>query len=434
MDWGIEFTIALAALIALMVSGLWIPFAIGLCGLAFLYFQGGTNAFRALGLVTWGGLNSATLTAVPLFVLMAEVILRSGISARFYRGLSLFVGRLPGGLLQTNIVGSAIFAAISGSSVATAASIGKVAMSNLNEQRYQPAIACGSLAAGGTLGILIPPSIVMILYGEITETSIARLFMAGLVPGIVLAGIFAAYIAVRALISPELAPKHGASSDRGQYVRALIDTGPILLLIGAVLGGIYSGLMTPTEAGGGGAILAVIICAVWGDLTGAKLWSALRHAVEVTATILFIVLAAYIFSYAAEISGVGRGLSSFVLSLELGRWGFLLTIVVLFTLLGCVMDTIAMMMLVLPLMIPVLGVYEIDLIWFGVIVTIMLELGQITPPFGINLFVIQSISDRPLGTVVAGAAPFYFLMIGFVFLLFIFPEIVTWLPSTMRTW
>jgi len=432
VDWVVSLTGGIVVLFFLLVSGLWIPFAIGLCGLMLLYAQVGLNGFKALGLVTWGGLNSFTLTAVPLFILMAEVILRSGISLRFYRGLTFFVSRLPGGLLQTNIIGCSLFAAISGSSVATAASIGKVAMQHLDDYRYQPALSCGSLAAGGTLGILIPPSIVMIIYGELTSTSIARLFMAGLLPGLVLAGLFALYIGVRALLSPEGAPKHAAERTPGDLWRALVDVAPIALLIVCVLGGIYAGITTPTEAAGTGAVMAVVICAIWGNLTFAALREALTHAVQVTATILFIVLAAYIFSYAAEITGIGRGISSFILDLDLGRWGFLITIVVLFALLGCLMDTIAMMMLVLPLLVPVLATYQIDLIWFGVIVTILLELGQITPPFGINLFVIQSISGRPLSTVVAGAAPFYVLMIAFVFLLFLVPELVTWLPSTMR--
>lgn len=431
MTWQLEFLLLVGGLVGLLFTGLWIPFAIGVCGLAFLYIDRGAGAFNALGLIAWGGMNNVTLTAVPLFILMAEIILQSGVSRRLYDGLAVLLSRLPGGLLQTNIIGCATFAAISGSSVATAASIGKVALPNLAAQNYRPAESCGSLAAGGTLGILIPPSVVMIIYGSVTETSIAKLFAAGMVPGIVLASLFCLYIGIRALLQQRNGKVATAVRPRGSIGRALLEIVPFGILIAAILGGLYTGLVTPTEAAGVGCTFALVIGRLWGGLTLRQLLAASRSAIRTSCSIMFIVLAAYIFSYATEMAGISRHVAEALTTLDLGKWQFLMVVLMIFVLLGCVMDTIAIMMLTLPLIVPLLVSYQIDLVWFGVIATILLELGQITPPFGINLFVIQSLSNESLGVVARGSVPYFFLMLLIVALICAFPQLALWLPSRL---
>ena len=431
MSWGLELGLFLLLLLGLLISGMWVPFAIATAGLFSLYTNFGSSAFGALGLVTWGTLNSFTLSAIPMFVLMAVLLSRSGISDITYRGLTVLVRRLPGGLLLTNIVGCALFAAISGSSVATAASIGSVALPQLKERNYDARMSCGSLAGGGALGILIPPSITMIIYGSITETSISKLFMAGLLPGIGLAVLFFIYVAVRCMISPELAPRGAAEEEHSSPLLALLQLLPFVGLILVVLGGIYSGFATPTEAAGLGCALAVLLLIGFRRFSLTLLRDALIDTVRTSATLLFIILAAFIFSYSVEISGVGEALKTFVTSLNLGQLGFLLLILVLFAVLGCILDGAGMVVLAVPLFFPLLASYHIDPIWFGVLVVMLVEFGMLTPPFGINIFVVRSIANVPLGTVVAGCVPYYFIILFAVGILIAFPGVATFLPGRM---
>ncbi|HQT79911.1 MAG TPA: TRAP transporter large permease subunit, partial [Rhodopila sp.] len=245
----------------LLAAGMAVPFAIAVPGVIYLLMQNGLTALKGIGLVTWGSMNSFTLTAIPLFVLMAELMQRSGLSFRIYRGLAKVVSRLPGGLLQTNIVGCALFASISGSSVATAASIGGVALPQLVQRRYDRKLSAGSLAAGGTLGILLPPSIAMIIYGSFTDTSVAKLFMAGVIPGLMLTLMFMAYIAVRSFFGGAVPRDSGPSETAGlSWIGAVADVLPFALLIGAIMGSIYAGWATPTEAASGGCLFALILC------------------------------------------------------------------------------------------------------------------------------------------------------------------------------
>src|SRR5215217_399226 len=264
---GVELVIVLLVFLGLLCAGMTIPFAITVPSILYLLSHGGLNGLKGIGLVTWGSMNSFTLTAIPLFVLMAELMQRSGLSFRIYRGLSRLVSGLPGGLLQTNIMGCALFASVSGSSVATAASIGGVALPQLVQRNYDRRLSAGSLAAGGTLGILIPPSIAMIVYGTFTETSVAKLFMAGVMPGLLLTAMFMTYIAVHAWLRPGIAPvEHGARSFM-ELTRAVLDIVPFMVLIGGTIGSIYSGLVTPTEAAAVGCVLAMIIAVFWGEFS-----------------------------------------------------------------------------------------------------------------------------------------------------------------------
>jgi tripartite ATP-independent transporter DctM subunit len=362
---------------------------------------------------------------------MAELMLQSGLGSRVYRGLSRLVMRLPGRLLQTNIAGCAVFASISGSSVATTAAIGTVALPQLRERGYDEAVAAGTLAAGGTLGILIPPSIAMIIYGSVTETSIAKLFVAGILPGLALTALFMVYVGALALARPGVVghERHRTGAIAGAETAQ--DLLPFAVLIVSVMGSLYLGFITPTEAAAVGCVMATIVCLIWGELTLARFRAALENTVRVSGAILFIVYAAFLFSYAIGVGGLGTRLTSALVALELSPLQFLLAVFVLYSLLGCVVESIGMMVITVPLLHPVLLGYGIDPIWFGVALVLLIELGQITPPLGLNLFVIQGISLARMGAIVRGTVPFYFLVLAMLVLRVLFPELALWLPGRM---
>lgn len=419
--------------VVLLMAGMWIPFAIAITSVLYILMASGWGGLQALGLVSWGGTYSFTLTAIPLFVLMAELMLESGLSQRVYRGMSQLVRRLPGGLLQTNVAGCAAFSAISGSSVATAAAIGSIAVPQLEARGYGRPLAAGTLVAGGTLGILIPPSIAMILYGTFTETSIAKLFMAGVVPGLLLCGLFMLYVGVRCLVDPSLAPRSDEGTGEGLFSRQLAgDLLPFGLLILLVLGSLYLGLATPTEAAGIGAVLAFVIGRVWGRLGWREFRAALVKTVMVSGTILFIVYAAYLFSYAIGMVGVTDELVDSMKKLGLSPLAFLLVIVVFYTLLGMLMDSIGMIVITVPLLFPVVASYGFDPVWFGVLLVVLIELGQVTPPTGLNLFVVKSVSGFSLAEIIRGSIPFCFLFYALIVLLYVFPQLALWLPHGLK--
>jgi C4-dicarboxylate transporter DctM subunit len=427
----LEPIVVFSAFLILLAAGMQVPFAISVSAVLYLVMHGGIDALRGLGLTSWGSTNSFTLTSIPLFILMAEILQQSGLASRIYRGLAKLVSLLPGGLLQTNIAGCALFAAVSGSSVATAAAIGTSALPQLTARNYNRRLAAGSLAAGGTLGILIPPSIAMIVYGTFTETSIAKLFIAGIVPGLLLTAMFMIYVGVYAWIRPSIAPREAAPSSVAEYRDALIDLFPFVLLIGGTMGSLYYGLATPTEAAALGCVLAFVIGAAAGDMSWAALRRASKSTVLISGNILFIVFAAFIFSYAISLSGVGEQLTSYVTSLNLSRMEFFLALLLLYTVLGCLVESLGMIVITVPLLYPVLLQYGFDPIWFGIVLVLFIEMGQISPPLGINLFVIQSIWDGKLGDVVIGTIPFHLIMFLLLALLVIWPEIALWLPGHM---
>jgi C4-dicarboxylate transporter DctM subunit len=417
--------------LGLLASGMTVPFAILLPGIVYLYLQGGVGALHGLGLVSWGSMDSYTLTSIPLFVLMAEFLQGSGIGLRVYDGLSKLVRKVPGGLLQTNIVGCAMFAAVSGSSIATAAAIGKVALPQLDARNYNRRFATGSLAAGGTLGILVPPSIAMIVYGTFTETSVAKLFMAGIVPGIILTLLFMIYVACAAVAKPEIAPRETGSLPLRVILKALLDVVPFVVLIACIMGAIYSGIATPTEAAGAGCLFSLVISRIWGKLSWQEFVDCLRRSSLVVANILFITYAAFVFSYAMSYAGVGEQVTEFIVGLKLNKFEFFFALLILFTALGAFVESLGMIVITVPLLYPLLASYGIDPIWFGIIVVVFIEMGQITPPIGINLFVIQSISRGSLTDVVLGTVPFHLLMFVLLGMLVMWPEIALWLPGRL---
>lgn len=414
--------------LGLLVSGMWIPFAVGIAALAYLIHAGGVPSLTSLGLVSWGSMNSFTLTAIPLFILMAEILLESGLSQRIFRGLSQVVRFLPGGLLQTNIAGCAVFAAVSGSSVACAASIGTVSVPQLRQRGYDMSLAAGTLAAGGTLGILIPPSIALIVYGTFAETSIAKLFLAGIVPGLILTGLFMLYIGIRAVLNPSLAPKDNSGSTTA-WLAVVNDVIPFSVMIILLMGSLYSGIVTPTEAAALGCCIAWLVSKIWGDMSFSTLRRAMRKSVIATGSILFVVYAAFLFSYAIGMAGIAKEISEGVTQAGISREMFLLFVILALTTLGCFVDSMGMMVITVPILLPSLHVYNIDPIWFGILIVLLVELGQVTPPMGMNLFVIKNISGESLSSVIRGTMPFYGLYLLLMALIYFFPQLVLWLPG-----
>jgi len=416
--------------ISLLLAGMPIAVSVGLAGVLTLLLNEGFNSLNAVTFIIWGSINNASLSSLPLFVLMAEFMLRSGMSDSYYAGMSQFIRRAPGGLLQTNIASCALFAAISGSSVATAAAIGGVAIPRQRKDGYDLSMACGSIAAGGTLGILIPPSIVMIIYATFSELSVARLFAAGMVPGLLLTGMFMAYIAIRCMINPSLAPKM-PPAEKGWFWMGLKNVSPMLGLMVVILGAIFMGIATPTEAAGVGAFLAAVIAWFVGRPPLRAFGQALMNTIVISSSILFIVIGAFIFNYAIQTAGITQQLTQWVISLDLNVLTFLISMLLFYIILGCLVDSIGMIVMTVPLLLPILNAYNIDLIWFGVVLVVAVELGQVTPPVGINLYVVDQISKAGIATVIRGVAPYFGIIILLLVLLTMFPSIATWLPSTM---
>ena len=430
---GPELQIIIVTLIflGLLTAGMAVPFAIAVPAVIYLLMQGGFSALNGLGLMSWGSMNTFALTAVPLFMFMADILSVSGLSNRIYNGLAKLVAPLPGGLLQTNIAGCAIFASVSGSSIATAASIGGVALPQLTSRNYHRALAAGSLAAGGTLGILIPPSFPMIIYGTFTETSVPRLFIAGVIPGLIMTALFMLYIGVHAKLVPGVAPKEQGARNAREVIRALADIAPFVVLIAGTLGGLYFGVVTTTEAAVIGCFLSILLGFMFGDLTWKKLVEAMHSTVNFSGNILFLIFAAYVFSYAISFAGIGEKLTEFIVGMKLTTFQFYAVLFVLFTVLGCLIESLGMIVITVPLLFPILGRYGIDPILFGVILVIYIELGQISPPIGINLFVIQSIWDGKLSEVVYGTIPFHLIMFAVLVMVMVWPELALWLPHHM---
>lgn len=431
MSPDLQVAVSFLAFLVFLACGMSVPFAIAVPGVLFLFLQNGFDSLRGIGLVTWGSMDSFTLTAVPLFVLMAEIMQFSGLSARIYHGLSRLVSRVPGGLVQTNIVGCALFAAITGSSVATAASIGGVALPQLLHRGYEPRLSAGSLAAGGTLGILFPPSVALIIYGSLTDTSIAKLFMAAVIPGLMLTAMFMLYVGGYAFLRPGATPAEPPLVSMREFGAALVDVVPFVLLIGGTMGSMYFGLVTPVEAATAGCVFATILAVFLGDLTFRKALQALRRCVLIVGNLLFIIFAAYIFAYAIDTSGVGEELTGWIVGLHLGRIEFFIALFLLYTVLGCLVESVGMIVITVPLLHPVLLQYGISPIWFGVVLVMYIELGQISPPIGINLFVIQSIWNGILRDVVLGTMPFHVIMFVLLLILSVWPDVVLWLPGRM---
>lgn len=432
---------AAALMTVFFMVGLHVAPALGVIGVALMVAFSDRPLLDMLGQIAWNVNSSFVLVAVPLFILMGEILVRSGISERMYRVLSHWLAPLPGGLLHSNIASCAIFAAVSGSSAATAATIGSVSLPAFRHRGYSEQLAVGSLAAGGTLGILIPPSISFIIYGVLVEESIGRLYMAGFIPGFLLAGIFMVIIAVMVKIWPRLAPRETAPSWRIRLV-GLLALIPMVALMFIVLGTIYLGVATPTEAAAFGVVAALILTALERRLSLRMLADTALATVRSSCMIMLIVTGAFTLSFALAILGVPAQVTAWVTGLELSPVSLVVFLILFYLLLGTFMESLSMMVTTIPILVPALKAAEVDLVWFGVIMVVLVEAALISPPEGINLYVIhgirksvQSQAGLPSGTITdlyLGVLPFMLGMAIVLVLLVAFPDIALWLPNLMK--
>ena len=415
----------------LILLSLSIPVGIVLFLLAFgidIFFSS-FPLMRGLGQVVWSSSNSGTLIAIPFFVLLGEILVRSGIARRTYSALEAWVSWLPGGLIHANIATATLFSATSGSSVATAATVASVAMPQAEKLGYDPRLFSGAIAAGGTLGIMIPPSINLIVYGFLTETSIPQLFLAGLVPGLLLALLFMCVTVIMCLIKPSLGGP-GVNVDWNRRLTSLIDLVPLLTLFGVIVGTIYAGLATPTEAAAVGVAMAFAIAATHKSLSREMLLASLKGTVLTSAMIMLVVIGAYVLNFVLTAAGVSRALQMFLQNLGFGALATLIVIVLIYIVLGFFIETLSLMVATIPIVVPIIVELGYDKVWFGILMIILVEMALITPPVGLNLYVVQGArKSGSFSDVIVGVIPYALAMLVMVGLLIIFPMIALYLPT-----
>ncbi|MDD9302966.1 MAG: TRAP transporter large permease subunit [Desulfobacter sp.] len=375
--------------------------------------------------------NSWSLTALPLFILMGEILYRTAISTKLLNGLLPWLSKIPGRLLHINVFACSLFAAVSGSSAATTATVGKITLDELSKRGYSKNLAIGSLAGAGTLGFLIPPSLIMIIYGILSDTSIGKLFISGVIPGLFLASCYSLYIMAVSLVNPGVVPEKTESYSPEEKILALKDLLPILGLIFAVLGGIYMGITTPTEAAAIGVIGALILALAFKNLTWENFKEALVNAVKTTCMICFIILAASFLSQIVGFVGIARAVSVYIAGLNLSPYVLIFVVGLMYIFLGMMLDGISIVVMTLPIVLPIVIQAGFDPLWFGIFLVFMVELSQITPPVGFSIFVIQGISDERVGTILKATLPFFIIMVLMVVFVTLFPEVVSYLPDKM---
>ena len=421
----------LIALLLILGSGVWVGLTLtGVAWIAVTLFSS-RPAGDAMAVTVWGSSSSWTLTALPLFVWMGEILFRTRLSNDMFKGLAPWVQGLPGRLLHTNVIGCTIFAAVSGSSAATCATIGKMTLPELTRRGYPEHMVIGTLAGASTLGLLIPPSIIMIVYGVAAEVSISRLFIAGVLPGIMLAMLFSGYIMVWALRNPQQVPAADGKYTFMQKLAASTSLIPVVSLIIAVLGSIYSGVATATEAAAVGVLGSLVISALQGSMNWATFRDAIMGATRLYCMIAFILAGAAFLTLAMGYIGLPRHLAEWIASLGLSQAQLIVALAIFYIILGCFLDGISMVVLTMGVLMPTVQAAGIDAIWFGIFIVLVVEMAQITPPVGFNLFVLQGMTGRQLTWIAKVTMPMFFLMCVAVTLIYIFPGIVTWLPQQM---
>ena len=420
-------------LFAFLAGGVWI--GLTLAGVAWVATELLSNraAGDAMALTIWGSASSWTLTALPLFVWMGEILYRTKLSEDMFRGLAPWVQWLPGRLLHTNVVGCAIFAAVSGSSAATCATIGKMTVPELTRRGYPDGMIIGTLAGAGTLGLLIPPSIIMIVYGVATDTSIAKLFLGGVLPGLLLAALFSGYIAVWAWLNPSQVPPRDPPLSFTRKLAASRSLIPVVVLIAAVIGSIYTGVATATEAAAIGVVGALLLAAFQRSLSWSTFTASLMGATRLYCMIALILFGAAFLTLSMGYLGLPRQVAEWISALGLSPFLLILALMAFFILLGCFLDGISMVVLTMGVLAPTVAKAGIDPVWFGIFVVLVVEMAQITPPVGFNLFVLQGMTGRQLPYIARVTLPMFFLMIAAVLLIWFVPGIVTWLPAQMST-
>jgi C4-dicarboxylate transporter DctM subunit len=425
-------TLLIVALFAILGSGVWIGLA--LSGVAWIGMQlfSARPAGDAMAVTIWGSSSSWTLTALPLFVWMGEILFRTRLSQDMFRGLAPWMQRLPGRLLHTNVIGCAIFAAVSGSSAATCATIGRMSLPELARRGYPDGIAIGSLAGAGTLGLLIPPSIIMIVYGVMADVSIAQLFIAGVIPGIMLAVLFSGYLVAWSLANPAKVPPADPPMTLGTKLRESRHLIPVVVLILAVLGSIYAGIATATEAAAVGVVGALLLSGLQGSLTWGTFVESLLGGTRTYCMIALILAGAAFLTLSMGYIGLPRHLAEWIASLGLTQGQLIIALLGFFIVLGCFLDGISMVVLTMGVVMPTVQKAGIDPLWFGIFVVLVVEMAQITPPVGFNLFMLQSMTRRDIGWIARVTLPFFLVMVVAVALIWVFPQIVTFLPQQMR--
>ena len=421
------------SLFLILGSGVWI--GLTLSGVAWIAMELFTArpAGDAMAVTIWGTASSWTLTALPLFIWMGEILFRTRLSQDMFKGLSPWMQALPGRLLHTNVVGCTIFAAVSGSSAATCATIGKMTLPELKRRGYPEHMIVGTLAGASTLGLLIPPSIIMIVYGVTAEVSIAKLFIAGVFPGLLLACLFSGYIALWALRNPEQIPPADEKTTFLQKLNASRALIPVISLIAAVLGSIYAGIATATEAAGVGVLGALVISTLQGSMSWATFKESLMGATRLYCMIALILAGAAFLTLSMGYIGLPRHLAEWIATLGLSQGQLILALTLFFVLLGCFLDGISMVVLTMGVLMPTIQTAGIDPIWFGIFVVLVVEMAQITPPVGFNLFVLQGMTGKELPWIAKVTLPMFLLMCLAVALIYVFPGIATWLPTHMST-
>lgn len=424
---------ALGMLLVLLLLSVPVAAGLGFLGLGLTHLFTSLPLWRGIGELSWSTSNNFLLVAIPYFVLLGELLLRTGMAERMYTALVHWIPGLPGGIMHTNVVGCALFSATSGSSVATAATIGTVAMTQIEKGGYSERLFLGTIAAGGTLGILLPPSINLIVYGVLTNSSIPQLYLAGILPGTLLAVLFSAVIVVACVIRPRLGGNATRHIDWRTRLRTLPDLLPPVVIFVAVIGSIYAGWATATEAAGLGVAAALGLAALYRCLTWTALWRALEGTVRTTAMIMAIMITAHFLNMVFAAVGIVQVLIDFFDSMDVTPVTLLLIVVVLYLILGMFLETLSMMVLTVPIVAPILFQAGFDPIWVGILVVILMEVALITPPVGMNIFVVQSLrSHGKVSDIFIGVLPFVVVMLLLVGLISVWPQIVLWLPQAIR--
>lgn len=423
--------VMIGLMLALLAGGVWIGLALMAIGILGMLGFTPRAPGDGMAVAIWSHGSSWTLTALPLFLWMGEILFRTKLSEDMFKGLSPWLERLPGRLLHTNIIGCTLFAAVSGSSAATCATIGKIALPELERRGYPESMALGTLAGAGTLGLLIPPSIIMIVYGVAADVSISKLFIGGVLPGILLATLFMGWVVVWSLMNPEKIPAADLKTDFMGKLRASKNLIPVILLITGVLGSIYSGVATATEAAAIGVIGSLIIAASQRTLNRKSFFGALMGATRLYCMIALILAGSAFLTLAMGYIGLPRHLAEWIGALGLSPAMLLVALAIFYILLGCFLDGISIVVLTMAVLMPTIQSAGIDPLWFGIFVVVVVEMAQVTPPVGFNLFVLQGLTGRDMTVIARYALPYFLLMVVAVVLLYTFPGLVTWLPGHM---
>jgi C4-dicarboxylate transporter DctM subunit len=431
MDSTLVVLALLAVMFVLLIGGLWVALSLLGVGLAGMVLFTSAPAGTVMATTVWGASGNWALTALPLFIWMAEILFRTRLSDDMFRGLAPWMTRLPGRLMHVNVVGCGIFAAVSGSTSATCATIAKIALPELLRRGYDERMAVGTLTASGTLGILIPPSIMMIVYGFIAEVSIARLFIAGVVPGIMMVILFMAYVVLWALLNPGKTPPSDISMTFAERVWSSRRLIPVVCLIALVVGTIYGGVATPTEAATIGVLGALALSLLYGSLTWSNFVQSLVGATQTSCMIAFILAGASFMTIAMGYTGIPRAAAGLITSYQLSVYGLLAALTVLYVILGFALDGISMVVLTSSVVQPMIRQAGVDPVWFGIYIVLLVQVAELTPPVGFPMFIMQMMTGRSLTYVSRAALPFFFLLLVGTAIIIVFPDLVTYLPNRM---